>query len=326
MAAVSNAGALGSLSVGATDHHGARALILAVRELTRAPVAINVFAHAPAVADPAVEAAWIERLRPAFAEFGATPPQVLTEIYRSFVDDQAMFRLMLEMRPAVLSFHFGLPPVDWVAELRRAGSVLLATATSLAEAEAAVRAGVHAVVAQGWEAGGHRGVFDPDAPDERIETLPLVRLLSRAIGVPVIAAGGIMTGGHIAEAMRAGAAGAQLGTAFVAADESLANRAYREALVGEAGRRTVMTRAISGRPARGLPTRFTELTAEATSDQVPAYPLAYDIVKALNEAATTKGEPGFGVRWAGTGAPLARALPAAEIVRRLEAELRDAIA
>lgn len=325
-AAVSEAGALGSLSVGATDHHGARALIDAARDLTRAPININVFAHQPAVSNPPVEAAWIERLRPAFADFRAEPPPVLTEMYRSFIDDQAMLRLMLEVRPAVLSFHFGLPPREWIAQLRQAGILLVATVTNLIEAEAAAAAGVHAVVAQGWEAGGHRGMFNPDAPDEQIKTLPLVRRLSRALAIPVIAAGGLMTGHQIAEVMRAGAAGAQLGTAFVAADESLANRAYRDALVSVAGDQTLVTRAVSGRPARSLPTRFTSLTAVALPEQVPAYPLAYDVSKALNAAASAKGELGYGVRWAGTGARLARALPAAEIVRLIEAELRDALA
>ena len=219
-AAVSDAGALGSIGVGATDAAGARAMIAAVRERTLRPFNVNLFCHQPATADPAREAAWIDRLRPAFAEVAAEPPKTLTEIYTSFVADAAMLTMLLETLPEVVSFHFGLPSAAAIQALQDVGCVLFACATNLAEARAAADAGVDAIIAQGWEAGGHRGVFDLDAEDERLGTLALVRRIAAALPLPVIAAGGLMDAGDIAAAREAGAAAAQLGTAFVACDES----------------------------------------------------------------------------------------------------------
>jgi nitronate monooxygenase len=202
--------------------------------------------------------------------------------------------------------------------------VLLATATNLAEAKAAAAAGIDAVVAQGYEAGGHRGVFDPDAPDDRLGTVALTRLLVRAVGVPVVAAGGIMDGAGVAAALALGAAAAQLGTAFVACPESAADAGYRAALLGPPAEHTVMTAAISGRPARCLANRFTALGTDVPATAVPAYPVAYDAGKALHAAAKARGEFGYGAQWAGQGAPLARSLPAAELVARLKEELEQA--
>jgi NAD(P)-dependent dehydrogenase (short-subunit alcohol dehydrogenase family) len=182
-----------------------------------------------------------------------------------------------------------------------------------------------AVVAQGWEAGGHRGVFDPDAPDERLGTLALTRLLVHEIDLPVIAAGGIMDGAGIAAALKLGASAAQLGTAFIACDESLADQGYRAALASDAAHHTVMTRAISGRPARGLANRFTVLGERIAPRDIPAYPIAYELGKALHAAGTARGEFGFGAQWAGQGAPLARAMPAARLVELLADELERAL-
>ncbi len=324
-AAVSEAGALGSIGVGATDAAGARVMIAEVRERSAGPLNVNLFCHRPAVADAAVEAAWIERLAPEFEAFGATPPATLSEIYRSFVEDDAMLAMLVEERPRVVSFHFGLPGDAAIRALRDAGIVLLASATSLAEARAIEVAGIHAVVAQGWEAGGHRGMFDPDTPDDRLGTLSLTRLLVSGTGLPVIAAGGMMDGAGIAAARALGASAAQLGTAFVATDESLADQGYRAALASDAACHTAMTRAISGRPARSLANRFTALGAAVPDRAVPAYPIAYDLGKALHAAGKARGEYGFGAQWAGQGAPLARAMPAAALVATLAAELQQAL-
>jgi len=323
-AAVSDAGGLGSIGVGAVDADGARAMIEAVRERTSRPFNVNLFCHQPAKADAAVEQAWIARLRPEFEALGATPPGTLGEIYQSFVTDDAMLRMLLEMRPAVVSLHFGLPSGAVLGALREAGIALLATATSLAEARAIEAAGIDAIVAQGWEAGGHRGMFDPDRPDDRIGTLALTRLLSRETRLPVIAAGGIMDGAGIAAALALGAAAAQLGTAFVGCDESLADPGYRAALASDAAQHTAMTRAISGRPARSLANRFTAVGAGVADAAVPAYPIAYDLGKALHAAGKGHGEYGFGAQWAGQGAPLARFMPAAELVATLARELEAA--
>jgi nitronate monooxygenase len=181
------------------------------------------------------------------------------------------------------------------------------------------------VVAQGYEAGGHRGVFDPDLPDDRLGTLALTRLLVKELDLPVIAAGGIMDGAGIAACLTLGASAAQLGTAFVACPESSADAGLRSALLGPASRHTVMTRAISGRPARCLTNRFTELGAVVDARAIPSYPIAYDAAKALHAAAKAAGEFGYGAQWAGQGAPLARALPAAKLVAELAAETEQAL-
>jgi nitronate monooxygenase len=320
-AAVSDARALGSISVGAVNAEGARRMIAAVRERTARPFNVNLFCHQRPKADRTVEAAWLERLRPHFARFDVEHPLALKEIYNSFLDDDAMLGALLAEKPRIVSFHFGLPSDERIRVLRETGAVLLATATSIAEGRAAARAGMHAVVAQGYEAGGHRGVFDPDAQDDCLTTLALTQLLARGLDVPIIAAGGIMDGAGIAAALRLGASAAQLGTAFIPCSESGADTSYREALAGDAANHTVMTRAISGRPARCLSNRFTALGAEVSPRQIPPYPIAYDAGKALDAAARAAHEAGYGAQWAGQGAPLARARPAAQLIALLAQEI-----
>lgn len=323
-AAVSNAGGLGSIGVGAAGAAGAEQMIADLRAATDRPFNVNLFVHAAPQADGAREAAWLERLAPEFAQFGAEPPDELTTIYTSFADDAEMLDLLVETRPAVISFHFGLPDAAKIAALKAAGCTLLATATNLAEARAIEAAGLDGLIAQGYEAGGHRGMFDPTAPDDALGTFALTRLLVQRSSLPVIAAGGIMDGQGIAAALSLGAEAAQLGTAFVACEESHADAAYRTALMGQGGNHTVMTDAISGRPARCLANRFTSWAATAAPVNPPDYPIAYAAGKALHAAAKAAGEPGFGAQWAGQGAPLARAMPAAELVEVLIKELADA--
>lgn len=233
-------------------------------------------------------------MRREFEAEKAETPCSLKEIYQSFVVDEPMLATIMAAKPKVVSFHFGLPPADWICALRAAGIVLLATATNPAEAKVGAAAGVQVIIAQGYEAGGHRGVFDPNGPDDQLGTFALTRLLARNLDVPEIAAGGIMDGRGIAAALRLGAGAAQLGTAFVATDESAADAGYRAALFSDAASHTVMTRAISGRPARCLANRFTSLAA---------------------------GEWGYGAQWAAQGAPLARSLPAGRLVAALVDEL-----
>jgi nitronate monooxygenase len=324
-AAVSNAGGLGSLGVGATNAEGARKMIRDTRALTDKSFNINVFCHRPAVADPAVERAWLQWLAPVFGQYGATPAESLNEIYRSFVADEAMQQMFVEEKPAVVSFHFGLPSADVIAALKRAGIVLLASATTLREAALVAAAGVDAIVAQGVEAGGHRGVFDPEAGDEGIGTFALTRLFAREVPLPVIAAGGIMDGAGIVAALALGAQAAQLGTAFVACPETSIDEGYRRALLGEPARRTTLTAAISGRSARAMANKFTALGDDPQAPRIPAYPIAYDAGKALHAAAKAKGEYGFGAQWAGQAAALARALPAADLVAQLEREMHSAV-
>jgi nitronate monooxygenase len=324
-AAVSNAGGLGSIGVGNVDAELARAMIRQVKALTDRPFNVNVFCHQPAVADPEKEAAWLRSLSPRFSQFGARPPEHLREIYTSFVTDDAMLAMLLEERPPIVSFHFGLPPADRITALRSAGIILLATATNLVEARRTRNAGVDAIIAQGFEAGGHRGVFDPHERDDCLGTMALTRLLVRSLPLPIISAGGIMDGAGIAAGLALGASAAQLGTAFIICPESAADSGYREALQTEEAKHTLMTAVISGRPARSLPNRITALGEAVGAKEVPAYPIAYDAAKSLHAAAKAAGEFGYGAQWAGQGAPLSRKFPAAELVQVLWKELDHAL-
>ncbi|WP_282097007.1 NAD(P)H-dependent flavin oxidoreductase [Stutzerimonas nosocomialis] len=320
-AAVSEAGGLGSIGAGACTVEQARVMIRETRALTDKPFNVNFFCHRPARAEPDREAAWLAHLKPRFAEFGALPPAGLREIYRSFVEDEAMLAMLLEERPAVVSFHFGLPPAAFIESLKAAGIRLLACATTLAEAERIEAAGVDAIVAQGIEAGGHRGVFDDSSRDDAIGTLALVRLLATRTRLPILAAGGIMDGQGIKAARALGAAGVQLGTAFILCPESAANAAYREALKGERAAHTQVTSNISGRPARGLPNRMYQEIGGPGAPALPDYPIAYDAAKALHAAASAAGSDDFAAQWAGQGAPLAREMPAGDLLRLLREEM-----
>jgi nitronate monooxygenase len=322
-AAVSNAGGLGSLGVGAMNAEGARKVIRETRALTDRPFNVNVFCHRPAKADAAVEQAWLDWLAPVFAQYGATPPQALSEIYTSFVVDEAMLRVLVEEKPAVVSFHFGLPPRQFIDALRAAGITLIASATNLDEARQVVDAGMEAIVAQGIEAGGHRGVFDSTEADDGLGTFALTRLIATRFDTPVIAAGGIMDGAGIAAALALGAQAAQLGTAFVPCTESSIDAGYRRALLGADAAHTAFTSAISGRIARGLVNKFTALGAGEDAPVHPAYPVTYDAGKALHAAAKARGDFGYGAQWAGQAAALARELSASALVERLMGEFRE---
>ncbi|HEX4412769.1 MAG TPA: nitronate monooxygenase, partial [Lacipirellulaceae bacterium] len=187
-AAVSNAGGLGSIGVGNLDAKAARELILATRAKTDRPFNVNLFCHQPAVRSAAAEAAWTRRLAPLFAKYDAQAPAELHEIYKSFVEDREMAEMLVAERPAVVSFHFGLPDEATLRALQGQGIVLLASATNVAEAKAIHEAGIDAIVAQGYEAGGHRGNFDPLATDERLSMATLTRLIALSVPTPVIAA------------------------------------------------------------------------------------------------------------------------------------------
>jgi nitronate monooxygenase len=318
-AAVSNAGAIGSIGLGASTAQQAQTMIQATRALTSRPFNANLFCHHPAVADSAREAAWLDHLAPFFAEFGTKPPVSLTESYHSFLVDEEMLEMLLRERPAVVSFHFGLPPVEWIRALREAGMVTLACATTPEEAVLVEAAGIDAVIAQGVEAGGHRGAFDP-TQDRQLGTFALIQLIASSSRLPIIAAGGIMDGQGIAAAMRLGTAAVQLGTAFILCPESAANAQYRAALQSDRAHHTQITAAISGRPARGMTNRlFTEVGA-LSAPPLPDYPITYDATKALHAVASAQGNYDFAVQWAGQGAPLARALPASELIEALVRE------
>lgn len=319
-AQVSESGGLGSISIAAVNVENGRQMIRALRAATDKPFNVNVFCHAPSVADAAVEQAWLDHLSPWFTEFAAATPTQIHDIYSSFCSGRDPLQLLLDERPAVVSFHLGLPPQGHIDELKAAGIVLFASATCVKEALAIQAAGVDVVVAQGIEAGGHRGVFDPEAMDEQLPTFVLLQQLLSRLEIPVIAAGGLMDGADIRKALEHGALAAQLGTAFVLCPESSANLAYRQMLGSERAHTTELTRMISGRPARGMRNRFMTEVGAAGHPTVPGFGIAYNAGKQLAEAASNAGSGEFSPFWAGQQAPRARALPARALMAHLIAE------
>lgn len=320
-AAVSNAGGLGSLGLGICNVEQAREQIQQLKQATSKPFNINFFCHQPATVDSSREQAWLALLQPYFAEFSAQPPTQLNAGNPSFIDNQAMLNMLLDERPPVVSFHFGLPSTIFIQALKQAGIKLLGCATNLTEAKTIEDAGLDGIIAQGYEAGGHRGVFDP-TQDVKLGLFSLLQLLSKECQLPIIAAGGIMHGQAIAQVMDMGASAAQMGTAFILCPESAADQAYREQLKSMRAYRTDVTAVISGRPARGLVNRFhSELDDKHAL--LPAYPSTYSASRALYAAASQQGCYDFAPFWAGQCAPLARELPAAELVALLATEWQN---
>lgn len=321
-AAVSNAGGLGSLGLGNLSVEAARKQIHQLQALTSQPFNINFFCHQPAPADPVQEQTWLQRLTPWFAEFDAEPPAQLDAGYASFIGNRAMLDMLLEERPAVVSFHFGLPDAQAIAALKAAGIFLMGCATCLQEAQAIEAAGLDAVIAQGYEAGGHRGIFDP-LQEPAIGLQELLQQLQGNIRLPIVATGGIMDGNDIANVLQLGAAAAQLGTAFICCPESATPDAYRAQLLSERAEHTGVTTIFSGRPARGMLNRsHREIGPHAA--ELAGYPQAYSAAKALHAAATAKGCHEFAPYWAGTAAQRSRAMPAAELMKTLTTELTAA--
>ncbi|WP_018717006.1 NAD(P)H-dependent flavin oxidoreductase [Arhodomonas aquaeolei] len=322
-AAVAEAGGLGSLGLGGSGVEQARGQIRELRALTAQPFNVNFFCHTRPRNRPAVTRAWLERLRPHFEAQHAEVPESLDEIYVPIDANPAMVAMLCEEQPPVVSFHFGVPGVDIVRSIHGYGGRVLISVTTPAEGQAAEAAGADAVVAQGIEAGGHRGNFDA-GEDEALGLMPLVRRLVARLSVPVIASGGIMDGPGIRAVLALGAVGAQLGTAFIPCPESAATAAHRTALRSDSAARTAVTRAISGRPARGVAGVFQDEIGRCDDDSVPDYPLAYDAAKQLHAAARAAGSTAYSPNWAGQGAPLCREMPAGVLVARLVQELLTA--
>ncbi len=319
-AAVSNAGGLGALGLGASEPRAAREQIDATRALSPGPVHVNFFCHQPATRDAQTESAWIECFDADFRRLGVAPPATLSEVYPSFLGSSESRELIEVTRPEVVSFHFGLPESTALNAIRALGCLTLVSVTSTAEAQLAVDAGVDGLIAQGCEAGGHRGNFDADGADEELHTIDLVRALVASTKLPVIAAGGVMDGADVRLMLDAGAAAVQLGTAFLLCPEAGTNADYRARLRAASGRDTLLTAAISGRRARGIRNRLVEVSELSPGAEVPDYPVAYDLAKQLNSAALARGVSGYGAYWAGTGVERAREMPAAELVATLAHE------
>jgi len=258
-AAVASTGAMGSLGMGASSASGLEKTLKKLTSLTNRPVNLNFFTHAAPVRDQAKEEAWLSKLQPLFSGLDAEPPSTLKNPYASFDDDPQLLDILLAHQAPVVSFHFGLPKPAAMRALQQQGTRVLSSATSVKEALWLESQGVDAVIAQGWEAGGHRGQFLDDAShDEQLGLSALLPQICAAVAVPVIAAGGINTGASVNAALLLGAAGAQIGTAFVSCPESSAAAPYRAAL--QQPRNTVMTPVFSGRnaaPAARNPSRRT---------------------------------------------------------------------
>jgi nitronate monooxygenase len=314
-AAVSEAGGLGSLGCALQSAAELRATIDAVKALTRRPVNYNFFAHPEPVVDPPGPG-MRARLAAYHRELGLGDLPEPRVAFPTFGEDR--LAVLLEARPAVVSFHFGLPPGRAVAALRAAGVAVLASATTVSEARALEARGASAIVAQGWEAGGHRGTFAAPFADGAIGTMALVPQIVDAVAIPVLAAGGIMDGRGIAAAFMLGASGVQMGTAFVGCPEAKVHPAYRAALL-EGGASTRVTRALTGRPARVLENRFVAET-EAVEAEAAPFPVQGALTARLREASAERGDGDFAALYAGQGAGLARARPAGALVAALVEE------
>jgi nitronate monooxygenase len=299
-----------------------RAGLRDLRAATNRPCNANFFVHAPPAEDPARRARMAARLRPYYDELGIALPEGPLAPPPPFSD--ALLEVVLSERPAVVSFHYGLPDAAQLAALRQAGIRILSSATTVAEARWLEAQGVAAVIAQGYEAGGHRGTFQDSFEAARIGTMALVPQIVDAVACPVIAAGGIMDGRGIAAALMLGAAGVQLGTAFLGCPEASVSPLHRAALKTNDGGSRV-TKAFTGRPARVLANRYVLEMAEAEDDAL-AFPLQRALSAPLAQAAAARGSADFMPLYAGQGAPLVREAPAAELLETLVAETEEVLA
>jgi nitronate monooxygenase len=319
-AAVSNAGGLGSLGSALFDPEQLRAGLRDLRAATNRPVNANFFVHAPPTEDPARRARMQARLRPYYDELGIALPDPAPAPPPPFED--VHLEVVLSERPGVVSFHYGLPKATHLEALREAGIRVLSSATTAEEARWLEAQGVAAVIAQGYEAGGHRGTFRTPLEAARIGTMALVPQVVDAVACPVIAAGGIMDGRGIAAALTLGASGVQLGTAFLGCPEASVSPLHRAALrASEHGTR--MTRMFTGKPARVLANRYVLEMADAEEDAL-AFPLQRALCAPLAQAGAARGAADFLPLYAGQGAPLAREMPAAELLATLVAETEQA--
>ena len=311
--AVSAAGGLGALGSAVLPPDELRRQAEAVRAATEAPFNVNFFCHPPPQIAPELAERARELLTPLYEENGLGEPPAPSVAPISF--DQARLEATLEIRPPVVSFHFGLPAAPAVQAIRDAGSRVIASATTVEEAVRLEELGADAVIAQGSEAGGHRGSFLVEGDDGPIGTLALVPQVVDAVAVPVIAAGGIADGRGLAAALALGAGAAQIGTAFLACPEARVHPAHRAAIREVAGEATTITRAFSGRPARAVRNRVSDTVPD---DQAIAFPAQRSLTDPLAERGAEAAD--LMPMWLGQAAGLASERPAAELVESLVAE------
>jgi nitronate monooxygenase len=320
-AAVSNSGGMGALGSAEMPPDQIKAAVAELRGRTNRPFNLNFFVGAAPVTDPAVLARTRDRLRPWYHRLGlGDPPAALSDLGPPFDTDR--LALLLDLRPAVVSFHFGLPEPEAVAALKQAGILILSTATTVAEAVSLDAAGIDAIIAQGYEAGGHRGSHQPTHPEQGVGTMALLPQIVDAIRVPVIAAGGIGDGRGIAAAIALGAAGVQMGTAFLSCPEAGTDAARRALLAQATETDTMFTDAFSGRAARAYRSAYAE-AMEASREPLAAFQQMYGLTDPLL-AAGQDDVASFHLY--GQAARLNRALPADDLIRLLVSETKAAFA
>jgi nitronate monooxygenase len=313
--AAAEAGALGSLPCAMLTPDKAREQIAIIRQRTSKPLNVNFFCHTPVAADAASEAKWRARLAGYYKERGLDPNAPVPSASRSPFDE-AMCQIVEETKPKIASFHFGLPDARLLQRVKAAGCIVLSSATTVAEARWLEAHGADVIIAQGNEAGGHRGMFLTDRVDQQPGTFALVPQVVDAVRVPVIAAGGISDGRGIAAAFALGASAAQVGTAYLKCPESIIGKPYRDGLAKADADSTAVTNLMTGKPARGIVNR---VMAEVgpLSDHAPAFPHAATALAPLRAAAEKNGSGEFTPMWSGQAASLAETLPAAELTRKL---------
>jgi len=315
--AVSNAGGLGSLPCAMLGLDAVREELAKIRAATRAPYNVNFFCHAPPAPSAEREAAWRSALAPYYSEYGIDPAAIPPGPGRAPFTAQAA-ALLAEFKPPVVSFHFGLPSAELLAGVKSWGAKVLSSATTVEEARWLEARGVDAVIAQGVEAGGHRGMFLTEDLSTQAGTFALLPQVVRAVRLPVIAAGGIADAKGVAAALALGAAGVQVGTAYLLCPEATTSAVHRAALKSDAARHTALTNVFTGRPARGVVNRIMRELGPV-SGAAPAFPLAGSAVAPLRAKAEGRGSGDFSPLWCGQNPSGCREIPAADLTRSLAA-------
>jgi len=313
--AVAQGGGLGSLPSAMLSADKAREQVNIIRQRVSAPLNLNFFCHTPVEADAAREAGWKQRLGAYYQEYSVDPAAPITVANRSPFD-AAMCAIVEELKPEIVSFHFGLPEPSLLARVKATGAIVIASATVVREAVWLEQNGADVIIAQGAEAGGHRGMFLTDKLAEQVGTFALVPQVVDAVNVPVIAAGGIADGRGIAAAFALGASGVQIGTAYLRCPESTVSAPARAALAAADDESTVITNVMTGRLARGVANRVMREVGPISLD-APAFPHAATALGPLKVAAEKQGRVDFTNLWAGQALPLGREVPAAELTRTL---------
>ena len=316
--AVSQAGGLGSLPCAMLSADQMRAELEAIRHQTSHPINVNFFCHQPPAADAHRDLAWRQQLAKYYIELGLDPQAPLPSANRRPFDAAAC-DLVAELKPEVVSFHFGLPDASLLARVRASGAKILSSATTVDEALWLEQAGCDAIIAQGIEAGGHRGMFLTSDIATQLGTMALVPQIVDAVKVPVIASGGIADARGIAAAFALGAAAVQLGTAYLLCPEATLSAVHRQALKNLKDDGTALTNVFSGRAARGIVNRLTREVGPM-SPLAPPFPLAGSAIAPLRKQSEAAGSEDFAQMWSGQAGRLCRELPAGELTRHLAAE------